>query len=264
MDQKRFDTLIQEMDDLAKAFEEHFLELEQIMIIGYDDLRKKYKDRPWFRRLNNNISAICRDFYNIHIHQFEQELAIRFPVTVRKECMYTGMTNPTFVERFFPAIPEPGTVKRLLERISIQRESKQDIEKVTLQVEEMISRLYSLIDTMTKESRRVEEIREKELLEIIDNEREESHSYTPIEGEKILDSSFTLEYELSAWTEQRISIDLVQNHLAADSRGTWTKIRFQTRDGVWHDIGEIGEYSDEDIVKLRSVMMDRDMDLKGL
>ncbi len=49
----------------------------------------------------------------------------------------------------------------------------------------------------------------------------------------------------SRWDEKRILIDLVQNHLPSDSKGTRAWIQFHTTDGSgWHDLSEIEKYPD--------------------
>lgn len=53
--------------------------------------------------------------------------------------------------------------------------------------------------------------------------------------EEKVPTSLTLDYGAELWDTERILLDACQNHLPADSGGSNIFLRFQTKDGIWHD-----------------------------
>jgi len=69
--------------------------------------------------------------------------------------------------------------------------------------------------------------------------------------EENIPTSLTSNYGSQLWDTQRIVLDACQNHLPADCGGTTTFIRFQTKDGDWHDYREFKKFEDKDIKKIK-------------
>ena len=69
--------------------------------------------------------------------------------------------------------------------------------------------------------------------------------------EEKIPTSITLDYGKQIWGTQRIVLDACQNHLPSDSKGTNIFLRFQTKDGEWHDYREMKKYPDNSIVKVK-------------
>lgn len=69
--------------------------------------------------------------------------------------------------------------------------------------------------------------------------------------EEKIKTSLTLDYGNQIWDEQRIMLDACQNHLPTDSNGTAIFLRFQTKDGTWHDYREFEKFEDSEIVKIK-------------
>jgi len=82
--------------------------------------------------------------------------------------------------------------------------------------------------------------------------------------EEKLSTSLTLDYGAELWDSQRIVVDACQNHLPADSGGNNIYLRFQTKDGVWHDYTEFEKYEDSDIKKIKISDDGRGYDFKSL
>ena len=64
-------------------------------------------------------------------------------------------------------------------------------------------------------------------------------------------TSLSLDYGSEIWDSQRIVLDACQNHLPSDSKGSTIFLRFQTRDGKWHDYREFEKFEDSDIQKIK-------------
>ncbi len=74
---------------------------------------------------------------------------------------------------------------------------------------------------------------------------------TPDFWQEIIPTSLTLEYGKNIWTEERILLDAVQNHLPKDSGGSNVFLRFKTKDGQWHHYSDLADVPDEQIESLK-------------
>ena len=62
-----------------------------------------------------------------------------------------------------------------------------------------------------------------------------------------ISTSISLDYGAELWDKQKILIDACQNHLPEDSKGKNIFLKFQTKDGRWHDYTEFPNYDDSEI-----------------
>lgn len=69
--------------------------------------------------------------------------------------------------------------------------------------------------------------------------------------EEIIKTSLTEDYGSEIWGIERMFLDVCQNHLPEDTKGTATFIRFQSRDGKWHDYSELPQFKDSDIIRIK-------------
>ena len=76
-------------------------------------------------------------------------------------------------------------------------------------------------------------------------------SIVPDMYEDRVTSPIGLDYGGESWNRERILIDGCQNHLPSDAGGKNIFVRFQTKDGTWHDHTEFSDYNDEDIVSVK-------------
>lgn len=77
-------------------------------------------------------------------------------------------------------------------------------------------------------------------------------------------TSLTLDYGKDKWGLERIILDACQNHLPSDSGGSRIELRFQTKDGEWHEYTEFTKYKNDDIQKIKFSDDGRGYDYKKL
>lgn len=68
---------------------------------------------------------------------------------------------------------------------------------------------------------------------------------------EMLPTSLTMETGEETWGEERIMLDAVQNHLPRDCGGEKLGLRFKTKDGVWHEYGELLAFEDDQIAAIK-------------
>lgn len=62
-----------------------------------------------------------------------------------------------------------------------------------------------------------------------------------------ISTAISIDYGAELWDKQKILIDACQNHLPEDSKGKNIFLKFQTKDGRWHDYTEFPNYDDSEI-----------------
>lgn len=82
--------------------------------------------------------------------------------------------------------------------------------------------------------------------------------------EEKVPTSLTLDYGAELWDTERILLDACQNHLPADSGGNNIFLRFQTKDGIWHDYKEFEKFENDEIKKIKISDDGRGYDYKSL
>lgn len=71
--------------------------------------------------------------------------------------------------------------------------------------------------------------------------------FIPDSYDETVPTSLTLDYGKQVWNNERMLLDVGQNHLPRDSGGSSLGMRFRTRDGKWHDYSELAGTSDDKI-----------------
>lgn len=89
-------------------------------------------------------------------------------------------------------------------------------------------------------------------------------SIVPEYIEEMVSTSLSIQYGEHIWDAERIVLDACQNHLPSDCFGTRTFLRFQTKNGEWHDYGEFPRFADEDIKRIKVADDGRGYDYKSL
>lgn len=69
--------------------------------------------------------------------------------------------------------------------------------------------------------------------------------------EEVITTSLTEDYGSEIWGIERMFLDACQNHLPGDTKGLSIFIRFQSKDGKWHDYSELPNFEDSDILKIK-------------
>ena len=69
--------------------------------------------------------------------------------------------------------------------------------------------------------------------------------------EEVLETSIGRNYGKEVCDNLRMILEFCQNHLPNDSKGDNAYIRFQTRDGKWHEYSELTRYSNEEIKSIK-------------
>jgi hypothetical protein len=71
--------------------------------------------------------------------------------------------------------------------------------------------------------------------------------FVPDSYDETVSTSLTLDYGKRVWNNERMLLDVAQNHLPRDSGGSSLGMRFRTRDGKWHDYAELKGVADDQI-----------------
>lgn len=86
---------------------------------------------------------------------------------------------------------------------------------------------------------------------LIHSEVRTDKKVTPNFWQEMVPTSLTIEYGKDVWSEERILLDAVQNHLPSDSGGYSIDLRVKTKDRKWHWFGDLERIKDSDIEAIK-------------
>ncbi len=75
--------------------------------------------------------------------------------------------------------------------------------------------------------------------------------FVPDSYDETVPTSLTLDYGKQVWNNERMLLDVAQNHLPRDSGGSSLGMRFRTRDGKWHDYAELNGIADDQVEAIK-------------